>query len=171
MLENGYLISVNFYFKDQISEDLRASLNAFLYRTGEQSNKFMLVLASNKPEQFDYAINDRLDEIVNFTLPSVEERKRMIYYYFDKYLLKAAKGAKEIKLDKFDFSAKCAQLAAKTEGFSGREISKLIVACQAGAYSSEDGTLTEKMIDEKLALALASHEKKMEWRSVEEVEQ
>ena len=25
--------------KDQISEDLRASLNAFLYRTGEQSNK------------------------------------------------------------------------------------------------------------------------------------
>jgi ATPase family AAA domain-containing protein 3A/B len=54
----------------------------------------MLVLASNKPEQFDYAINDRLDEIVNFVLPSVEERKRMIYFYFDKYLLKAAKGAK-----------------------------------------------------------------------------
>jgi ATPase family AAA domain-containing protein 3A/B len=79
---------------DQISEDLRASLNAFLYRTGEQSNKFMLVLASNKPEQFDYAISDRVDEIVNFVLPGQEERKRMIYYYFDKYLLKAAKGAK-----------------------------------------------------------------------------
>ena len=31
---------LNIYFKqDQISEDLRASLNAFLYRTGEQSNK------------------------------------------------------------------------------------------------------------------------------------
>ena len=52
----------------------------------------MLVLASNKPEQFDYAINDRLDEIVNFILPGLEERKRMIYHYFDKYLLKATGG-------------------------------------------------------------------------------
>jgi ATPase family AAA domain-containing protein 3A/B len=54
----------------------------------------MLVLASNKPEQFDYAINDRLDEIVNFNLPGLEERKRMIYHYFDKYLLKEFTGRK-----------------------------------------------------------------------------
>lgn len=54
----------------------------------------MLVLASNKPEQFDYAINDRLDEIVNFTLPGTEERKRMMYHYFDKFLLQPNKGAK-----------------------------------------------------------------------------
>ena len=79
---------------DQISEDLRASLNAFLYRTGEQSNKFMLVLASNKPEQFDYAINDRLDEIVCFDKPGFEERKRMIFHYFDKYLLQTSSGRK-----------------------------------------------------------------------------
>lgn len=54
----------------------------------------MLVLASNKPEQFDYAINDRLDEIVNFNLPGLEERKRMIYHYFDKYLIQASTGTK-----------------------------------------------------------------------------
>lgn len=154
---------------DQISEDLRASLNAFLYRTGEQSNKFMLVLATNQPQQFDYAINDRVDEMVNFELPGVEERKRMIYYYFDKYLLKAASGTKQIKLDTFDFAKKCEDLAKKTEGFSGRELSKLIVACQAGAYASEDGKLTEKMIDNKLDLALKSHEKKMKWRLEDEI--
>lgn len=150
---------------EQISEDLRASLNAFLYRTGEQSNKFMLVLASNKPEQFDYAINDRLDEMVRFALPGLEERKRMVYYYFDKYLIQPGPGRKQIKLDKFDFIAKCEYLASKTDGFSGREISKLIVACQAGAYAAEDGMLTEKMIEEKLRLALESHDKKMKWRS------
>lgn len=44
---------------EKISEDLRAALNAFLYRTSEQSEKFMLVLASNTPQQFDSAINDR----------------------------------------------------------------------------------------------------------------
>jgi ATPase family AAA domain-containing protein 3A/B len=48
---------------ETISEDLRSTLNAFLYRTGEQSGKFMLVLASNTPEQLDWAINDRLDEV------------------------------------------------------------------------------------------------------------
>jgi AAA+ superfamily predicted ATPase len=31
----------------------------------------MLVVASNQPEQFDWAINDRLDELVNFTLPGM----------------------------------------------------------------------------------------------------
>jgi ATPase family AAA domain-containing protein 3A/B len=54
----------------------------------------MLVLASNQPEQFDYAINDRIDEMVNFVLPGLEERKRMIYFYFDNYLLKAGSGRK-----------------------------------------------------------------------------
>lgn len=54
----------------------------------------MLVLASNKPEQFDYAINDRLDEMVKFTLPGLEERKRMVYYYFDKFLIQPGPGRK-----------------------------------------------------------------------------
>lgn len=42
-----------------MSEDTRAALNAFLFRTGEQSRRFMLVVASNQPEQFDWAVNDR----------------------------------------------------------------------------------------------------------------
>jgi len=80
---------------EKISEDLRAALNAFLYRTSEQNPKFMLVLASNTPEQFDYAINDRLDEMVEFTLPGLEERERLLRLYFDKYVLQpAAAGAK-----------------------------------------------------------------------------
>jgi ATPase family AAA domain-containing protein 3A/B len=54
----------------------------------------MLVLASNQPEQFDYAINDRIDEMVHFGLPGPEERKRMIYFYFDNYLLKTSPGTK-----------------------------------------------------------------------------
>lgn len=80
---------------EQISEDLRATLNAFLYRTGEQSNKFMMVLASNTPEQFDWAVNDRLDEMVEFSLPRLEERERLIRMYFQKFVLEpAAEGKK-----------------------------------------------------------------------------
>ncbi|KAM5141064.1 ATPase family AAA domain-containing protein 3A [Mantella aurantiaca] len=153
---------------EKISEDLRATLNAFLYRTGEQSNKFMLVLASNQPEQFDWAINDRIDEIVNFDLPKLEERERLVRLYFDKYVLQpASEGKQRLKVDKFDYGKKCSELAEITEGMSGREISKLSVAWQAAAYASEDGILTEAMIDARVADAVRQHKQKMEWLKAE----
>uniref|UniRef100_A0A7N8XJZ7 ATPase family AAA domain containing 3A n=1 Tax=Mastacembelus armatus TaxID=205130 RepID=A0A7N8XJZ7_9TELE len=149
---------------EKISEDLRATLNAFLYRTGEQSNKFMLVLASNQPEQFDWAINDRIDEIVNFALPGPEERERLVRLYFDKYVLEPATGGRQrMKLAQFDYGKKCSEIAKRTEGMSGREISKLGVAWQAAAYSSEDGVLTEAMIDARVDDAVKQHLQKMDW--------
>ena len=54
----------------------------------------MLVLASNQPEQFDWAINDRIDEMVEFDIPSLEERERMVRQYFDEYVLKPAMEGK-----------------------------------------------------------------------------
>lgn len=52
--------------------------------------RFMLVLASNQPEQFDWAINDRLDEMVEFELPGYEERERLVRHYFQKFILEPA---------------------------------------------------------------------------------
>ncbi|CAG5981089.1 unnamed protein product [Menidia menidia] len=192
---------------EKISEDLRATLNAFLYRTGEQSSKFMLVLASNQPEQFDWAINDRIDEIVNFALPGPEERERLVRLYFDKYVLEPATGGRQhtqshveiritegslghkeqkdsgflwvedrppcvselrMKLAQFDYGKKCSEIAGRTEGMSGREISKLGVAWQAAAYSSEDGVLTEAMIDARVDDAVKQHHQKMDWLRGEE---
>ncbi|KAM4612932.1 ATPase family AAA domain containing 3 [Polymixia lowei] len=149
---------------EKISEDLRATLNAFLYRTGEQSNKFMMVLASNQPEQFDWAINDRIDEIVNFALPGPEERERLVRLYFDRYVLEPATGGRQrMKLAQFDYGHKCSEIAKRTGGMSGREISKLGVAWQAAAYSSEDGVLTEAMIDARVDDAVKQHLQKMDW--------
>lgn len=79
---------------ESISEDLRATLNAFLYRTGEQSAKFMMVLASNTPEQFDWAVNDRLDEMVEFFLPGLHERQRLLRLYFEQFVLEPAAEGK-----------------------------------------------------------------------------
>ena len=58
-------------------------------------HRFMLVLASNQPEQFDWAVNDRIDEIVGFELPQLEERERLVRMYFDKYVLKPATEGKQ----------------------------------------------------------------------------
>ncbi|GAB1600476.1 ATPase family AAA domain-containing protein 3-like [Argonauta hians] len=151
--------------REQISEDLRATLNAFLYRTGEQSNKFMLVLSSNQPEQFDWAINDRLDEMVEFLLPTLSERERMVRQYFDEFVLKpATEGKRRLKVAQFDYGAKCSEIAKRIEGLSGREISKLGVAWQATAYASDDGVLTESMIDNIVDNSIRQHSQKILWQ-------
>jgi hypothetical protein len=53
----------------------------------------------------------------------------------------SAKGRK-LKLEDMDFSQLCSDIAAATDGMSGREIAKLSVAWQAAGYASEDGVLT-----------------------------
>ena len=132
----------------------------------------MLVLASNTPEQLDWAINDRLDEMVEFALPGKEERERLVRQYFDKYVLSAAvergKGRK-LKVEDMDHSALCSEIAEKVEGMSGREIAKLGVAWQAAGYSSDDGVLTKEMIMEKVQDAQISHKQKVKWLSEDEV--
>ncbi|XP_065656130.1 ATPase family AAA domain-containing protein 3 isoform X2 [Hydra vulgaris] len=151
---------------EHISEDLRSTLNAFLYRTGESSRKFMVVLASNQPDQFDWAINNRIDELVEFKLPSFEEREMLVRKYFEDYILNAAtRGwrSNRIKVADFDFSAKCRQIAADTEGLSGREIAKLGVSWQASTYASADGILTESILDARVREMIAQHKKKVEW--------
>merc|ERR1719445_385609 len=125
---------------EKISEDLRSTLNAFLYRTGEQSDKFMLVLASNTPEQLDWAINDRLDEMVEFPLPGDEERNRLVRLYFEKYVLQpaieGAGGGRKISVEEMDYGALCTEIAVAAGGMSGREIAKLGVALVAAARSA-----------------------------------
>lgn len=54
----------------------------------------MLVLASNTPEQFDWAVNDRLDEMVEYLLPGLLERERLIRLYFQKFVLEPATEGK-----------------------------------------------------------------------------
>ncbi|KAK3736546.1 hypothetical protein RRG08_051538 [Elysia crispata] len=153
-----------------ISEDMRATLNAFLYRTGEQSQKFMLVLASNQPEQFDWAINDRLDEMVEFEIPTYQERERLVRHYFQKFILEPAQAkAGRLRVAEFDYGEKCAEIATKTEGLSGREISKLGVAWQAKAYASEDGILTLEMMDDIVNDAIGQHAKKVAWQEGEDI--
>ncbi|XP_014281259.1 ATPase family AAA domain-containing protein 3A homolog isoform X1 [Halyomorpha halys] len=155
---------------ETISEDLRATLNAFLYRTGEQSNKFMLVLASNTPEQFDWAVNDRLDEMVEFTLPGLQERERLLRLYFDKFVLEpaASTSVRRLKVEPFDFGEFCTEMAQMTEGMSGREIAKLGVSWQGAAYASEDGVLTRQMAVDRVNSALQQHRQKVEWQSEQE---
>jgi ATPase family AAA domain-containing protein 3A/B len=143
-----------------MSEDMRNALNAFLYRTGEQSSNFMVVFATNQPEQFDDAINDRIDDLVPFHLPQLEERRRMLDFYMRKYILEARVNVRggilsflnppaPIRVRGIEESHISAAARA-TEGFSGRELSKLAIAWQAAAFGSEDCTFTPELMQEIL---------------------
>ncbi|VDD85632.1 unnamed protein product [Enterobius vermicularis] len=145
---------------EQIGEDMRATLNAFLYRTGEQSRKFMLVVASNQPEQFDWAVNDR-----------PLERERILLQYFKQFIAEpATSGSRKqrLKLADFDWVAKCHEIAEKTDGMSGRELSKLVLGWQASAYAAEDGVLNTAMIDRNTNEAIVQHKRKMMWLDEEQ---
>jgi len=149
---------------ERISEDMRNALNAFLYRTGEASYKFMIVYASNQPEQFDWAINDRIDDMVEFRLPSFDERVRMISQYMDSFLLHPPAGSKTITVEGVD-EALIRSFASATEGYSGREISKLAIAWQAAAYGTDNATIDVDLLQQVLRESKHSKQQKLSWIS------
>ena len=76
-------------------QGLRAALNAALFRTGDQSRDFAVVLATNRPGDLDPAVLDRMDEALEFPLPGPAERATILQLYVDSYIAKAgtAEGA------------------------------------------------------------------------------
>lgn len=50
--------------KGDISENTRHAVNSFLYRTGNPSDKLIIILGTNMPETLDPAVHDRIDEVV-----------------------------------------------------------------------------------------------------------
>jgi ATPase family AAA domain-containing protein 3A/B len=104
-----------------------------------------MVYASNQPSQFDGAILDRIDEMVEFDLPGAHERRKMIAQYIDKYLLNPpGRWAKKVTtVDVGDEEIE--RVVADTEGFSGRAISKLAIAWQAAAYGTDGARLDQEL--------------------------
>ncbi|KAL7636364.1 UNVERIFIED_CONTAM: hypothetical protein RMT77_013139 [Armadillidium vulgare] len=155
---------------ENISEDLRMALNAFLYRTGTQTDKFMMVLASNTPEILDMAVVDRVHEPVNFPLPTIDERERLVRLYFDKYILEpATKGKRRLKIDDFDYSKACSEVAKLTEGLSAREITNLALDWQMTTYASMEGVLTRESMLNRAKASVEHKQHKITWYSNEEL--
>lgn len=147
----------------RISEDQRNALNAFLFRTGTESDQFMVVYASNQPSQFDEAILDRIDEMVEFDVPGVDERRRMIAMYIDKYLLNPPnRFARKVEVEGIG-DKEIEQVVHETEGFSGRAISKLAIAWQAAAYGTDGAILDRETFFKTVELHKKSMSTKDRW--------
>ncbi|KAK4433186.1 ATPase family AAA domain-containing protein 3-B [Sesamum alatum] len=152
--------------KTYMSEAQRSALNALLFRTGDQSKDIVLALATNRPGDLDSAVADRIDEVLEFPLPGEDERFKLLKLYLDKYIAQAGARKPGIFSHLFQKQQKKIEIrgltddiikeaAAKTEGFSGREIAKLMASVQAAVYGSEncvlDPTLFREVVDYKVA--------------------
>ena len=62
-----------------MSEHRRNVLSALLYHVGTQSDHYMLVIATNRPEDLDRAVVDRIDEALHFDLPQPEVSKHALW--------------------------------------------------------------------------------------------
>lgn len=149
-----------------MSEAQRSALNALLFRTGDQSKDIVLALATNRPGDLDSAVADRIDEVLEFPLPGEDERFKMLKLYLNKYIAQAGERKPGLFSHLFRKQQQKIEIkgltddilreaAAKTEGFSGREIAKLMASVQAAVYGSEncvlDPTLFREVVDYKVA--------------------
>ncbi|KAI3705840.1 hypothetical protein L1987_76084 [Smallanthus sonchifolius] len=157
--------------KTYMSEAQRSALNALLFRTGDQSKDIVLALATNRPGDLDSAVADRIDEVLEFPLPGEEERFKLLKLYIDKYIAKA--GARKPGLFSKFFQKQQQQIeikglnddmikeaAAKTDGFSGREIAKLMASVQAAVYGSENCVLDPVLFREVVDYKVAEHQQR-----------
>ncbi|KAG2318263.1 hypothetical protein Bca52824_021385 [Brassica carinata] len=154
--------------KTYMSEAQRSALNALLFRTGDQSKDIVLALATNRPGDLDSAVADRVDEVLEFPLPGEEERFKLLSLYLEKYIAQAGPRKPGLfdrlfkkEQQKIEIKGVTEELlkeaAAKTEGFSGREIAKLMASVQAAVYGSEDCVLDSVLFREVVDYKVAEH--------------
>ncbi|XP_004489262.1 uncharacterized protein [Cicer arietinum] len=155
--------------KTYMSEAQRSALNALLFRTGDQSEDIVLALATNRPGDLDSAVADRIDEVLEFPLPGEEERFKLLKLYLDKYIAQAGsqKSGLFFKANPQKIEIKgltddiIKEAAAKTDGFSGREIAKLMASVQAAVYGSDDCVLDPSLFREVVDYKVAEHQQRI----------
>ncbi|KAL3630804.1 hypothetical protein CASFOL_023788 [Castilleja foliolosa] len=164
--------------KTYMSEAQRSALNALLFRTGDQSKDIVLALATNRPGDLDSAVADRIDEVLEFPLPGEDERFKLLKLYLNKYIAEAGdrkpglfsqlfkKQQQQIEIKGLNDDM-IKEAAAKTEGFSGREIAKLMASVQAAVYGSDDCVLDPTLFREVVDYKVAEHQQRKKFASTD----
>ncbi|KAK8698256.1 hypothetical protein V6N13_114381 [Hibiscus sabdariffa] len=164
--------------KTYMSEAQRSALNALLFRTGDQSKDIVLALATNRPGDLDSAVADRIDEVLEFPLPGEDERFKLLKLYLDKYIAQAGSRKPSLFENLFKKQQQKIEIkgltddilreaAAKTEGFSGREIAKLMASVQAAVYGSENCVLDPGLFREVVDYKVAEHQQRRKLAAVD----
>ena len=159
--KNGLILFIDeadAFLKDpnqsELSEELYAVLNSFLNMTGTESQKICFILSTNHPNKLSKAVRDRVGpgQMIHFGLPPEEQRKLIAQHFVHKYIAKN----KKIELnDLEDYIIE--SIAPKTEGFSGRGLSQLVLSIEKAALTKPDPMLTKQLIDDVVDYTVKQH--------------
>ncbi len=170
------------HYTKSASSFARDALNIFLGMTGETGGKLMLILTSSNPSSLDSAVLDRCDHVIFCSLPSKEERERIVMMELNKRFSTQPLHPGLFRLPKllirsnpplnygrdFDITSAIHTLSEDkmTDAFSGRDLSTIVRAVEAATYSSDDCTLTLEIWDRAVCEASESIKIKKSLKSV-----
>lgn len=127
--------------------------NALLHATGSPSKSVAIIMATNRPQDFDEAMLSRCDYKIFIGPPGVDERKAIIDQYARKLLTEA-------DVNDFFSSNALQKLAEDTTGFTGRMLFKMINAIFTRKSTTDRNELTSELIAEVVQEFIAQ-EKRM----------
>jgi len=125
--------------RDKLSQEMLELQNAFLNRTGTQSKKVMLVLATNRKDDLDSAILNRMDYKINIGTPGFQERAKIIQMYAKQFCSKRESA-------RFFNSSICNSLAVRMSGMTGRQMHKVISSIYNRKCATKKNTLSNELI-------------------------
>ncbi len=118
-------------------------LNAFLNATGTESNKIMLVMATNRPQDLDTAVLSRMDHQLFLGPPAQEERKKILDMYIEQLFTKE-------QIQEFFPESLVLKMSERTEGLTGRALFKMVNALFGNMNVQSDKKLTPAIIEKTL---------------------
>tara|TARA_R110002050_G_scaffold91321_1_gene191815 strand:+ start:617 stop:1990 length:1374 start_codon:yes stop_codon:yes gene_type:complete len=128
-------------------------LNEWINQTGTESDKFMCVYETNRPEILDPAVQSRVAASIEFETPQEHEILLMLQLYVKKYItdgrkLGTFKRAQGLHSDwlKDEENLKALSKRLAHEGFVGRDVSNLAINLfKAGTGTGEGNELSEEV--------------------------
>ena len=153
-----------FQNRDSCPAKILSFQETILSHVGTESEDFMLVGITNRPQDLDVAAMSRYGVKLYVGPPGLEERERLFKLYTAKYFTpypvrlpdrrpwyKKVLGSRvrfrePLKVSPAITKQVFADLAKNSEGFVGRDISDMLIGVQSQGYYRSDKTITKDML-------------------------
>lgn len=134
-------------------------LTNFLNYTGERSNKFMIVFATNHKHMIDSAVHRRIDDLIELPLPKAPERFRVLKLYCNKILFDEKQNGRMFvdSAHLFVDDAKLTEIAGLTDGLSNGDLEGIINTIKTDADITDYGLVTDDVVDRAIQHALEKY--------------
>jgi len=135
--------------------DQRTIIEQLISYTGTESDRFMMIALSNRPEEFDEANLTRFAEVVEFKLPNLEQRKAIIEKNIHR----------QLTLNKVDTTiitdTLAHNIALDTKGLCGRDLMYFASTLKSLIDRTKERVVTLQIITEAVNQSLqnAQHKK------------